>query len=315
MLFVAIVAWAPGLGLAVDFALTGFGTIGFAIADQDLRYLRFIDNDGTFKTDSIVGVQIEARFSNEWGATVQAVGSASRTSDDDYEAKIRWAFLSYRPSNDWLIRVGRVRPPVLINTQNAEVGVTYDVARLPAEVYTLSPVYDFDGGAVTKTWTFDNAELALDAYWGKTQIRYRLPFQRSPTSTQVFQSIGFPTDGYVHEDVNTKGVILAHTSGPLLLRGGVNIMHGCGLIHLSPRLSRRRRSPLRPRSEASCTSLSIRRTALTLRSSPWELNGMQTRGELRVNMGSESPMTRSSARRARAVMSPWHAHSRTGHRM
>ena len=69
MLFVAIVAWAPGLGLAVDFALTGFGTIGFAIADQDLRYLRFIDNDGTFKTDSIVGVQIEARFSNEWGAT------------------------------------------------------------------------------------------------------------------------------------------------------------------------------------------------------------------------------------------------------
>ena len=102
------------------------------------------------------------------------------------------------------------------------MGVTYDVARLPAEVYTLSPVYDFDGGAVTKTWTFDNAELALDAYWGKTQIRYRLPFQRSPTSTQVFQSIGFPTDGYVHEDVDTKGVILAHTSGPLLLRGGVH---------------------------------------------------------------------------------------------
>jgi hypothetical protein len=221
-LVLAICTCGPGSGLALDFALTGFGTAGFAIADQDLRYLRFIDNNGTFKTDSLVGLQVEARFNNAWGATIQGVGSASRTSDDAYEAKIRWAFLSYRPTNEWLIRVGRVRPPVLINTQNAEVGVTYDVARLPAEVYTLSPVYDFDGGAVTKTWTFDDAELALDAYWGKTQIRYRLPFQRSPTSTQVLQSIGFPTDRYVHEDVDLKGVILSHTSGSLLLRAGVH---------------------------------------------------------------------------------------------
>ena len=88
-LLVAIVMCLPGCGTAVDFALTGFGTVGFAIADQDLIYLRYIDKSGTFKTDSLIGAQVEARFNNEWGATVQMVGSAPRTHDDGYEAKVR----------------------------------------------------------------------------------------------------------------------------------------------------------------------------------------------------------------------------------
>ena len=88
-LLVAIVMCVPGYGTAVDFALTGFGTVGFAIADQDLIYLRYIDRSGTFKTDSLIGAQVEARFNNEWGATVQMVGSAPRTHDDGYEAKVR----------------------------------------------------------------------------------------------------------------------------------------------------------------------------------------------------------------------------------
>ena len=37
--------------LAVDLRFTGFATIGYAISDQDFRYLRYIDNDGTFKAD------------------------------------------------------------------------------------------------------------------------------------------------------------------------------------------------------------------------------------------------------------------------
>ncbi len=221
-LLVAIVMCVPGCGTAVDFALTGFGTVGFAIADQDLIYLRYIDRSGTFKTDSLIGAQVEARFNNEWGATVQMVGSAPRTHDDGYEAKVRWAFLSYRPRNDWLFRAGRLRPPVLINTQNAEVGVTYDAARLPAEVYTLSPVYDVDGAAMTKTWELGNGELALDAYWGKSEIRYRLPFQRSPNAAQVLGSVGLPADRYVPQDITFKGLILSHTSGQFMMRGGVH---------------------------------------------------------------------------------------------
>ena len=216
-----------GLGsleaVAVDFAFTGFGTAGYAISDEDFRYLRYIDNGGTLKADSLVGFQAEAQVNPQWGATVQAVASAPRTRDDGYEAKVRWAFLSFRPDNEWLFRVGRLRPPVFINTQNAEVGVTYDQARLPVEVYLLSPVYDVDGGAVTKTWALENAEINVDAYWGKSDVNIRLPFQHEPSArmlAQVFSVI--PPEQYSPARITFMGLVLSHSSGPLFLRGSAH---------------------------------------------------------------------------------------------
>ena len=193
---------------AADVKLSGFATAGYAVSNQDFRYLRYIDNDGTLKADSLAGVQAEAQLNPQWGATLQMVASAPRTRDEGIETKIRWAFISFRPNNEWLFRVGRLRPPVLINTQNAEVGVTYDQARLPVEVYSLSPVYDADGGAVTKTWLLENSEFNLDAYWGKSDIKFRFPFQRAAPQR------------YIAEKITFKGVVLTHASTSLLLRGG-----------------------------------------------------------------------------------------------
>ncbi len=143
---------AADIAISADYSLTGFGTVGYAVSDQQAPYLRYIDKGGTFRADSLVGLQGEAQFDPQWGATVQIVASAPRYKEDGMAAQVRWAFASYRPNNEWLLRVGRLRPPVFNNTQNAEVGVTYDEARLPVEVYSLSPAYDIDGGAFTRTW-------------------------------------------------------------------------------------------------------------------------------------------------------------------
>ena len=214
LLLVVACAGFGSTGAAMDFAYTGFGTLEYAVADKDLRYLRYIDEDGSFKADSLFGFQAEARFNQQWGATVQAVASAPRTRDSGYEAKIRWAFLSYRPNNEWLFRAGRLRPPVLFNTQNAEVGVTYDQARLPMEVYSLSPVYDVDGGAFTRTWALENAEVNLDGYWGKTKLKFRLPFQRNGMERY--------RENYFPEKVTLKGAVVSYSSGSLVLRGGAH---------------------------------------------------------------------------------------------
>lgn len=216
LVFLIFASLGSTVAAAADFTLTGFGTVGYAVSDQNFQYLRYIDNGGTLKADSLIGVQGELRFNSQWGATVQAVASAPRTRDDGYEAKVRWAFVSFRPNNEWLFRAGRLRPPFFINTQNAEVGVTYDQARLPVEVYSLSPVYDFDGGAVTKTWPLENAEINLDAYWGKSDVKFRfLSFQRDGAQT-IFPSQYFP------EKITSMGLVLSHASGPLFLRGGVH---------------------------------------------------------------------------------------------
>ena len=198
--------------IAADFSLTGFGTAGYAVSDQNFKYLRYIDSGGTLKADSLIGLQGELRVDPQWSATAQVVASAPRTRDNGYETQIRWAFASYRPNNEWLFRVGRLRPPVLINTQNAEVGVTYDQARLPVEVYSLSPVYDVDGGAFTKTWTQEDSEINLDGYLGKSSVKQRTPFQRD--ATQTFVPSRFP------EKIRFMGLVLTRNAGPLLLRAG-----------------------------------------------------------------------------------------------
>lgn len=210
---------------AADIRLVGFGTFGFAALDEDLRYLRHIDESGTLKADSLIGAQLEAVFSPRWSATIQVVASADRERDEGYEAEPRWAFVSFRPNNDWLLRAGRLRPPVLLNTQNAEVGVTYDVARLPVEVYSLSPVYDIDGAAVTRTWSLPDRDISLEAYWGKTELAFRIPFQRHPSQT-------FFPQGYFPEKVTFRGLVLSHAATPFLLRGGIHharLKPGAGL--------------------------------------------------------------------------------------
>ena len=212
---VVLAAFACPVALATDFSLTGFGTAGYAVSDQNAPYLRYIDKGGTLKADSLIGLQGEMRFDPQWSATAQVVASAPRMRDDGMEARFRWAFVSYRPNNEWLFRAGRLRPPVLINTQNAEVGITYDQARLPVEVYSLSPVYDLDGGAFTKTWALENSEINLDGYVGNTKIKFRTPFQANPALRL------FP-DPYIPEKISIIGLVLSHASGPLMLRAGVH---------------------------------------------------------------------------------------------
>lgn len=201
--------------MAADYSLTGFGTIGYAVSDLKAPYLRYIDKSGTLRADSLIGLQGEAQFDPQWGATVQVVASAPRYKDNGVAAQVRWAFASYRPNNEWLIRAGRLRPPVLINTQNAEVGVTYEQARLPQEIYSLSPAYDVDGIAVTKTIPTNDSEIVLDGYIGRSKTSYRAPFQRDSAQTI------FP-DKYFPEEIGSYGIAASKTSGPLSFHMGIH---------------------------------------------------------------------------------------------
>ncbi|MDP2880193.1 MAG: hypothetical protein Q8N89_01260 [Azonexus sp.] len=159
---------------AVDLTWSGFGTFGFAVSDQPYNYQRFIDNRGTFKRDTILGGQFDARLSPQWSATIQAKVAPSDHSDSDWQASLAWAFVSWRPSDDWLIRAGKIRLPLMLNTENNDVGATFDFARLPQEVYSISPTTDVLGVSISKTWMLDSYEWILEGYSGqeKTYQRY-----------------------------------------------------------------------------------------------------------------------------------------------
>lgn len=163
---------AQGLG-GLDVRASGFATLGYAISDQPWRWQRFTDEGGTFWRDSILGGQLDARWSPNWSGTVQLTLAPSARHERQWAVEAAWAFVSWRPDNDWLLRVGKQRVPIFLNAENRDVGQTYAFARLPAEVYALSPSSDHTGVSLTRTWQRDSGELSADAYAGRAQITDR----------------------------------------------------------------------------------------------------------------------------------------------
>ena len=159
---------------AADVSLSGFGTLGYAQSNQPYHYLRFINNGGTVKRDSIAGVQADIKFTDSIGATVQGTFAPSLKSDSSWDGTLAWAFLSWRPANDWLIRMGKQRLPLYLYSESMDVGQTYDFARLPTEMYSIAPTTDYIGASFSKTWNPDLGELTFDGYAGRTRTDWRV---------------------------------------------------------------------------------------------------------------------------------------------
>jgi len=164
---------AAGSAHAVDWTFSGFGTVGYAISDRDWSYQRHIDDNGTWWRDSLLGGQIDASFSPAWSATLQVTLTPSTRHDREWMSEVAWAFVSWRPDNDWQVRAGKQRISLFLNSENLNVGQTYALARLPVEVYALSPSNDFTGLSVTRAWQHGAGELSADVYAGRAQLSVR----------------------------------------------------------------------------------------------------------------------------------------------
>lgn len=181
--------------LAAEYGISGFGTLGGAISDNSIVYQRYIDDDGTLMRDSLAGIQLDAKFNDQWAATAQVVVAPATDEDNVVKPQLKWTLLSYRPTNDWLIRAGRLSLGGLLNQQNMDVGVSYDMARLPSEVYLLSSSYDFDGISIAKTWSTADYEITLDGSFGKQNRYYRGYYNGSQES--VYYSADVTAGGFV----------------------------------------------------------------------------------------------------------------------
>lgn len=152
---------------------SAFGTIGGAISNRDYHYQRFVDDEGTVRRDSLLGLQVDAQFNPLWSATVQTRLAPATDDERQWEIEPTWAFLSWRPNNNWLVRAGKLRVPVYLRSEYMDVGATYAEAQLPQEIYAISPTTDFWGGSVTRNFEFEESELSLEMYAGKQTLEYR----------------------------------------------------------------------------------------------------------------------------------------------
>lgn len=172
LLSLSLVLAAAGVR-AADVTVSGFGTLGYAISDKPYSYQRYIDEQGTFDRDSRLAVQVDAALSRRWSATAQLKFAPDEDGDSRWAPRLSWGFLSWRPDDDWLLRVGKLRIPMYLGAESMDVGVSFDYARLPIEVYSIAPTLDFTGASVTRSWDVGRGELSVDGYWGKTRSNWR----------------------------------------------------------------------------------------------------------------------------------------------
>lgn len=216
ILGLVLLAGVAQSAVAQDFSWSAFGTVGYARSNRDFHYLRNVDDEGTLKTDSVLGAQGDVRFGPQWSATVQLKAAQSLRSDKRWDVAPAWAFVAWRPSDDWLLRVGKMRVPLYLNSEALDVGVTHDLARLPVEMYSIVPSSDFAGAAVAKTWTQGEREYALDAYAGQIG-----------TTARFWRRDGVPPlvpagENYLSIKVRSAGLVFTARSGDSTWRLGLH---------------------------------------------------------------------------------------------
>jgi hypothetical protein len=138
----AATAWPAA---ALDLQWSGFGTLGYAKSNRPFAWQRSITDEGSFERDTVLGGQLDLRLNPEWSATVQARLAQDEKKDNAWTPTIAWAFIAWRPDNDWLLRAGKFRVPLFLFSETQDIGTSRDMARLPNDSYTLNPVSDFTG--------------------------------------------------------------------------------------------------------------------------------------------------------------------------
>lgn len=194
---------------------SAFATLGFARSDSEIAY-QGVTHDGTGRRDSVLGGQLDLQVSPRWSATLQARFAPSMRHESAWDLRASWAFVAFRPDNDWLLRLGKVRAPFFLRSENLDVGQTYDEMRLPTELYSLAPTSDFTGASAARAWSGDGGELTLEAYRGSTRLTKRF-WLRSGAPPQVSAGAFFR-----EVDTTVQGVVATWRANRLDARIGLH---------------------------------------------------------------------------------------------
>lgn len=185
----------PLASAEAEHRLSGFATLGLAINDNpDLVFRRDVTKDdgayehsGSWKSDSLLGVQWQGDWSPEWGTMVQLV--AKDRFKNSLTNSIEWAFVRYRPTDGLDLRLGRLGADVFMLSEYRQVGYAIPWVRPPHDLYGITSLYHFDGADINKRFELGNAMLNIKAFYGNSNEDY-------PTGFNDDQGIKINFDAY-----------------------------------------------------------------------------------------------------------------------
>ena len=183
----------------LEHRFSGFATLGLAFNDNpDLAFRRDVaQNDGAYqdnaswKTDSLVGVQWQGHWSPQWEAALQLV--AKDRFKNTLENSVEWAFLRYRPVDGLDLRIGRMGADVFMLSEYRQVGYAIPWVRPPHDYYGITSLYHFDGIDLNKRFVVGDAMLNIKAFYGNSGEEYPVSFQSDRGTEFDFDLLGITT--------------------------------------------------------------------------------------------------------------------------
>ena len=174
-------ALAAGAAHAEDasnmFSYSGFGTVGATHSSStDGDYVGTLyqtSGAGATRTwdmgvDSKLGVQVNAKFTDQLSAVVQVV--AMDRTDDTFGPRFEWANLQYAITPDLKVRVGRTALPTYMVSDTRMVGYSNPWVRAPLETYNLLPLTNVDGADLSYKARIGSVNNTVQVLDGRTSI-------------------------------------------------------------------------------------------------------------------------------------------------
>jgi hypothetical protein len=152
---------------------------GYVIPERGL-----VQNKLGFSPNSLVGLQFTGNITSSLSAVAQLVASGSDVDGDNaYQVQTPWAFLRYRPNNNWQLRAGRMRIPLFAYSDTQEVAYTYPWVFLPNTVYRVVPFNNLNGADVVYSQGIGQSDwlLRVHPFYGSNKSKF-------DTITQGFAS-------------------------------------------------------------------------------------------------------------------------------
>ncbi|QKJ65298.1 porin [Deefgea piscis] len=159
------------------FSISGFYSLGINHNDSQTSYIRDLSQSRTnhgqtsATTDSRVGVQLLADFTPQWSAALQV--TAREGVDYANGDAVDWAFLRYRPNENWSIRAGRLSVDMFMLSDFRNVGYTYPWVRPVQDFYGLIPFFQYNGADIQYRQQLGDGEIKLKGNMGRISTTLR----------------------------------------------------------------------------------------------------------------------------------------------
>ena len=160
------------------FSFSAFGTLGVVHSSEDKADFTAssLQPNGAGYThswspdvDSRLGAQVTAHFTPQISAMLQVI--SEQRYDNTYRPFVEWANITYQPTPEFSVRLGRIVLPTFLISDSRKVGYANHWVRPPVELYSLSPIFDNDGASASYTRQMGDVVNTLQATFGQPHFR------------------------------------------------------------------------------------------------------------------------------------------------